>query len=435
MIEARTLQGFSDFLPEAMYLRRYLSDTWRQTFTAFGYGELDTPSLEYEDILMGKIGEDEKLIYRFVDNGDRHVALRYDQTVPLARVVVQHRNDLKMPFKRYQISKVWRADSPRKGRKREFYQCDADIIGSNSPVADAEILAVVSHGMKMLGVENFVINLNHRGILKAMMKNWNIAAELQIQVFRAIDRFDKVGLDGVRQELINRQIPTGTHERILELLSWQERDSEKTLVWLEEKLGHFPEAQEGIENLRKIIVLSAAMGVKAENIFLNLNLVRGLDYYTGMVFEVTVPQFGRTSLAGGGRYDKLTQSFSDADLPGVGVGIGFETLYELFQEHPIVFPTTAPEMLLIALDEQLLPTIADLALQIRQTGKRVMMYAGGNEKLSKQLKYANDMHIKYVLILGADEAKAGKIQVKNMITGESMTVKLDEIVSKMSVML
>ncbi|MBP7057226.1 histidine--tRNA ligase [Candidatus Gracilibacteria bacterium] len=435
MIEARTLQGFSDFLPEAMYLRRYLSDTWRQTFSAFGYGELDTPSLEYEDILMGKIGEDEKLIYRFVDNGDRHVALRYDQTVPLARVVVQHRNDLKMPFKRYQISKVWRADSPRKGRKREFYQCDADIIGSNSPVADAEILAVVSHGMKMLGVENFVINLNHRGILKAMMKNWNIAAELQIQVFRAIDRFDKVGLDGVRQELINRQIPVETHERILELLSWQERDSEKTLVWLEEKLGHFPEAQEGIENLRKIIVLSAAMGVKAENIFLNLNLVRGLDYYTGMVFEVTVPQFGRTSLAGGGRYDRLTQSFSDADLPGVGVGIGFETLYELFQEHPIVFPSTAPEMLLIALDEQLLPTVADLATQIRQTGKRVMMYAGGNEKLGKQLKYANDMNIKYVLILGADEAKAGKIQVKNMITGESMTVKLDEIVSKMSVMI
>ena len=432
MIEARTLQGFSDYLPKQMYLRRYLMDTWRRTFELFGYGELDTPSLEFEDILMGKIGEEEKLIYRFVDNGDRKVALRYDQTVPLARAVVQHQNDIKFPFKRYQIGKVWRADAPRKGRKREFYQCDADIIGSVSPSADAEILCVIAHGMSALGLSDFVINLNHRGILAAMMASWNIPEELRIEAFRAIDKFDKVGVEGVEKELIARNIPQASHAAILELLRWDEKDSLKTLDWLEQRFATFAEAMQGIAELRRIIELATAAGVLAKNIMVNLNLVRGLDYYTGMVFELTVPAFGRTSLAGGGRYDRLTQSFSDKNLPGVGVGVGLETLYELFQENPLVFPKIAPEILLVPFNDELLLQVNQIAADLRAIGKRAMVYPGGADKIAKQLKYANDLEFPYVLILGPDEAKDGKIQLKNMTTGESQTIKLNELVSKMS---
>ncbi|OGC82272.1 MAG: histidine--tRNA ligase [Candidatus Abawacabacteria bacterium RBG_16_42_10] len=433
MIEARTLQGFSDFLPEDMYLRQYLMDTWRHTFESFGYGALDTPALEYEDILMGKYGEEEKLIYRFTDNGDRKVALRYDQTVPLARAVVQHQNDIKFPFKRYQIGKVWRADSPRKGRKREFYQCDADIIGSVSPLADAEILCVIDQGMKTLGLDDYVINLNHRGILEAMMNSWDIPEQFHIEVFRAIDKFDKIGADGVAKELMTRKVPPDAHKKILELLDWKETDIDKVFNFLEKKFGNSPAAQNGITNLRRITELALASKVDPENIFINLNLVRGLDYYTGGVFEVTVPVFGRTALAAGGRYDKLTQAFSNHNLPGVGVGIGFETLYELLKEHPITFPKTAPEILLVAFSNELLADVSNIAAELRAIGKRVMVYPGGAEKMSKQLKYANDLKIPYVLIFGPDEAKAKKIQLKNMETGESQTIKLDELVNKMSV--
>ncbi len=434
MIEARTLQGFSDFLPEEMYLRQYLMDTWRHTFESFGYGALDTPALEYEDIFLGKMGEDEKLMYRFEDNGGRKVSLRSDQTVPLARAVVQNQNDIKFPFKCYQIAKVWRADSPRKGRKREFYQCDADIVGSVSPVADAEILTIINQGMLALGFDDFVINISHRGILKGIMLYAEIPENLHVEALRSIDKFDKIGMEGIEKELISRGISESSIPKIKEFLLWQEKDIEKTLAWVEKMLGKFPLAKDGIDNLRRIIELTIASKVDPKNLFLNLNLVRGQDYYTGVIFEANVPVFGSTSLAGGGRYDKLTQFFSHHDLPGVGVGVGLETLYELLKEHPITFPKTAPEILLIAFSNELLADVSNIAAELRTIGKRVMVYPGGAEKMGKQLKYANDMKIPYVLILGPDEAKAKKIQLKNMETGESQTIKLDELVNKISVL-
>lgn len=434
MIEARTLQGFSDYLPEEMYLRQYLMDTWRHTFESFGYGALDTPALEYEEVFLGKMGEDEKLMYRFQDNGGRKVSLRSDQTVPLARAVVQNQNEIKFPFKCYQISKVWRADSPRKGRKREFYQCDADIVGSISPVADAEILTIINEGMMALGFDDFVINVNHRGILKAMMLYAEVPENLHVEALRSIDKIDKIGIEGVEKELIARGIPHSSILKIKEFLLWQEKDIEKTLTWVEKLLGKFSQAKDGIDNLRRIFELTVANKVDTKNLFLNLNLVRGQDYYTGIIFEANVPVFGKTSLAGGGRYDKLTQFFSHHDLPGVGVGVGLETLYELLKEHPIVFPKTSPEILLVAFNNDLLTDISTIASELRAVGKRVMVYPGGAEKMAKQLKYANDLKIPNVLILGPDEAKANKIQLKNMETGESQTIKLDEVVNKMSVM-
>ncbi len=434
MIEARTLQGFSDFLPEEMYLRQYLMDTWRHTFESFGYGALATPALEYEEIFLGKMGEDEKLMYRFEDNGGRKVSLRSDQTVPLARAVVQNQNGIKFPFKCYQIAKVWRADSPRKGRKREFYQCDADIVGSISPVADAEILTIINQGMLALGFDDFVINVSHRGILKGIMLYAEIPENLHVEALRSIDKFDKIGMEGVEKELITRGISEFAIPKVKEFLLWQEKDIEKTFLWLEKTLGQFPPAKDGIDNLRRILELTVASKVDPKNLFLNLNLVRGQDYYTGVIFEANVPVFGRTSLAGGGRYDKLTQFFSNHDLPGVGVGVGLETLYELLKEHPITFPKTAPEILMIAFSNELLANVSNIAAELRTVGKRVMVYPGGAEKMAKQLKYANDLKIPYVLILGPDEAKANKIQLKNMETGESQTIRLDELVSKISVL-
>lgn len=434
MIEAKVLQGFADYLPQQMYLRRYLMDTWRRTFESFGYGELDTPALEYEEIFLGKMGDDEKLMYRFEDNGGRKVTLRSDQTVPLARVVVQHQNEIKFPFKRYQIAKVWRADAPRKGREREFYQCDADIVGTTHPVADAEILTLLYTGMKTFGFDDFVLNINHRGILKGIVSYAGIPEELHTVALRTIDKFDKIGIDGVAKECADRGIAADAIEALKEFLQWQGTDLSQTIDWLKEKLAQFEPAMSGIENLQKITALAIAAGVNASNISLNINLVRGQDYYTGIIFELTLPLFGKTSLAGGGRFDRLASSFGDRDLPGVGVGVGLETFYLLFQTHPLAFPQIAPEILLVAFNEELLTQVTSIATDLRAIGKRVMVYPGGAEKMGKQLKYANDLGFPYVLILGPDEAKEGKIQLKDMRSGASQTLKIDELVSKLSVM-
>jgi len=433
MIEARTLQGFSDYLPKQMYLRRYLMDTWRRTFELYGYGELHTPVLEYEEIFLGKMGNDEKLMYRFEDNGGRRVVLRADQTVPLARVVVQHQNEIKFPFKRYQIARSWRADAPRKGREREFYQCDIDIVGTTSPVADAEMLAVMSTGMKALGFDDFVININHRAILKGILTLASVPEEKHVEALRSIDKFDKIGIDGVEKELLERGISAAALPIIREFLLWQETDFEKTGNWLSEKLQSVPEALAAVNNLQEIVKLALSSGVNERNIFLNLNLVRGQDYYTGIIFETTLPVFGKTALGGGGRFDRLANTFSDRDLPGVGISVGIEPLFQLFQEHPLVFPKIAPEILLIAFNNDMLPEVNRIAAELRAVGKRSMVYPGGAEKMAKQLKYANDLEFPYVLILGPDEFKDGKIQLKNMQTGESQTLKLTEVVSKMSV--
>ena len=434
MIEARILQGFSDYLPKQMYLRRYLMDTWRRTFELFGYGELDTPVLEYEDVFLGKMGEDEKLMYRFEDNGKRKVVMRADQTVPLARVVVQHRNDIKFPFKRYQIAKVWRADAARKGREREFYQCDADIVGSVSPIADAEILAILATGMKSFGFNDFILNVSHRGLLKSIVTYAGIPENLHVEALRSIDKFDKIGIEGVEKELLVRGIAADCLPKLREFMIWQGKDHEETFTWLEKKLQTSDMASSAIANLRKIIELAQASGVAKENIFVNLNLVRGQDYYTGIIFELTLPLFGKTSLAGGGRFDKLANAFGDQDLPGVGVGVGLETFYQLFLEHPLIYPKIAPEILLVVFSNELMAQVTAIAADLRAIGKRVVVYPGGAEKVGKQLKYANDLEFPYVLILGPDEAKEGKIQLKNMQTGESQTIKLVELVSKMSVM-
>lgn len=434
MIEAKILQGFADYLPQQMYLRRYLMDTWRRTFESFGYGELDTPALEYEEIFLGKMGEDEKLMYRFEDNGGRKVTLRSDQTVPLARVVVQHQNEIKFPFKRYQIAKVWRADAPRKGREREFYQCDADIVGTNHPVADAEILALLYTGMKTFGFNDFILNINHRGILKGIVACAGIPEDLHTDALRTIDKFDKIGIDGVQKELATKGVSQDAIDNLRQFLQWQGKSFQETVDWLQQKLANSEPALSGIENLKKITELAVAAGVDQQNIMLNINLVRGQDYYTGIIFELTLPLFGRTSLAGGGRFDRLASSFGERDLPGVGVGVGLETFYQLFQTHPLAYPQIAPEVLLIAFNDELLAQVSVIANDLRAIGKRVMVYPGGAEKMSKQLKYANDLGFPYVLILGPDEAKDGKIQLKDMRSGASQTLKIAELVSKLSVM-
>lgn len=434
MIEARILQGFADYLPQQMYLRRYLMDTWRRTFESFGYGELDTPALEYEEIFLGKMGEDEKLMYRFEDNGGRKVSLRSDQTVPLARVVVQHQNEIKFPFKRYQIAKVWRADAPRKGREREFYQCDADIVGTTHPIADAEILALLYSGMKTFGFEDFIININHRGILKGIVTVVGVPEDLHTDTLRIIDKFDKIGLEGVEKECASKGVPAQAINQLRQFLSWQSTDIDQTIAWLQQQLATSEAALAGIENLQKITELAVAAGVDRKNILLNTNLVRGQDYYTGIIFELTLPLFGKTSLAGGGRFDRLASSFGDRDLPGVGVGVGLETFYQLFQTHPLAYPQIAPEILLVAFSDDLLSQVSNIAADLRSIGKRVMVYPGGAEKMGKQLKYANDLGFPYVLILGPDEAKEGKIQLKDMRSGSSQTLKITELVSKMSVL-
>lgn len=409
MIQAQTLKGFRDFLPKEARKRQYVITTLKKVFESYGFEPLETPALEYEEILLGKYGaEGDKLMYRFEDNGKRRVALRYDQTVPLSRVIAQYQNDLPMPFKRYQIQPVWRAENTQKGRFREFLQCDIDTVGLSSPLSDAEIIAVIAKALDTLGFQNFKILVNDRQNLQFQQNGIALPPDKNIAAVRAIDKLKKIGQDGVLQELIASGF---TKEEANDIM--------RTVV--ETKLTN---------RLTEIFALLPTLGVKEKQVEFSPTLARGLDYYTGIIIEVEVDGYTAGSLGGGGRYDKLVGMFAGRDLPAVGFAFGFDRVMDAMEELQL-FPTTlsTTKVLVSIFSPELKNISMAICEQLRSQSVPTEIYLDDTAKMEKQLKYANQKSIPYVIIIGPEEAVTKQIKIKNMKTGEQQLLSSDQLFS------
>jgi histidyl-tRNA synthetase len=424
-------KGARDFLPAQMSNRLAVIDRLRAVFRRFGFEAMETPAFERIETLTGKYGDEgEKLMYRILKRGEGgkagevDLALRYDLTVPLARVVAMH-PELRLPFKRYQIQPVWRADQPQKGRFREFYQCDVDIVGTRSALADAECLAVVGAALDALGFANYTIRLNDRRLLRALAATLGAAdARAEAQVLVALDKLDKIGQEGVERELEARGF-AGPFSALWETLALGETD-DATLDHLEARL---PEAAEGVATLRAVRAHALALGVNPERLRVDPTLARGLDYYTGPVFEtvVTEPKVG--SISGGGRYDGLIGMFSGREVPAVGVSLGLERLIAVMEELGMLPNVGAASAVFVTVfDERSAPASVRFARAAREAGLPTELYLGEG-KLKAQLKHADAQGYRFVVVIGPDEARDGQVQVKELRGGEQQKLSEDAAVA------
>ena len=430
-IAARVPRGMRDFLPEKMLIRRYVFDIIESVFESFGFEPLQTPVLELEETLMGKYGPDaQRLIYEAGHAGGKEsLALRYDLTVPLARVVGMH-GDLTMPFKRYQIAPVWRAERPSKGRYREFYQCDVDTVGVASMLADAEIINMIFETLHRLGFSSYRTILNNRKILTGLGQFSGVSDEQLGGLYRSIDKLDKIGPDGVRDELVANEIPEDATERLLELLAVRGEDNWSALAYMRQRLSDYDIAQEGIAELEELLGYLEAMGVPGEVITVDFSMVRGLGYYTGPIFETVVEEPRIGSLTGGGRYDELLGLFGKRSLPMTGTSLGLERIIDVMEELNMIPPQvgkTVTQVLVTVFNDDALPASLAMASQLRKAGLNSELFFGKAGKLGKQFGYASRKSIAYAVVLGPDEVAAGQAAVKNLASEEQVTVAQDAV--------
>lgn len=389
-IEPRTLKGFRDFLPTEARKRAYVTSALKRVFEAYGFEPLETPVLEYEEILAGKYGDEgDKLMYKFEDNGKRRVAMRYDQTVPLARVVSQYANDLPMPFKRYSVSNVYRAENTQKGRFREFLQCDIDIVGVNSASADAEIIQVVMMALQMLGIKNYKILINDRAVFEGIPKEGVIA----------IDKLKKIGAEGVVSEL-------------------KKKGLDETILAKVKSASPTPRITEVLQRIND------------DRVTFEPTLARGLDYYTGIIIEVEVEGYDAGSVGGGGRYDNLIGLFSNQSIPAVGFAFGFDRLMEALESLQLLkIESSVAKVLVTVFSPEFETKSLETAKELRKNRLNVELWLESDAKMEKQIKYALKKNIPYLIIVGPDEVAQNKITLKALTTREQKTVTLDEAIS------
>jgi histidyl-tRNA synthetase len=419
-------KGFRDFLPEKLIHRQRIIETIRRCFESFGFEPLETPTLEYAETLEGKYGQEgEKLIYRFEDQGGRRLALRYDLTIPLSRVIGMYPELIK-PFKRYQISPVWRADKPQKGRFREFWQCDVDIVGTRSIIADAEIVNIIFTVLKRLGFKKFAIRINNRKLLNGIV-TWAGIDEIRTADFlRSLDKLNQFDSETVQKELRDKGFSEISVSRFFHLLKEGKGETD-SLVRLKEKLSSIPSASEGIRELEELSRCLISSGVSSDHFVIDLSLARGLDYYTGIIHETVVEQPRVGSITGGGRYDRLIGLFSGSEVPATGVSFGLERICAVMEELSMLPPlTTSTQVLLALFKDDLLDTILRLATRLRSSGINTEVYLQ-EDRLKKQLTYAHSKGIPWVIILGPDELNEGKLVLRNMVRGDQEEIPLDSI--------
>jgi histidyl-tRNA synthetase len=423
----QNLKGMRDHLPEAMILRQYIVATLTSVFERYGFEPLQTPIIEHAATLEGKIGEDEKLIYRFETHGGDRVALRYDQTVPLARVVAQYQGQLVFPWRRYAIGQSYRGERQQRGRYREFWQADLDIVGAPGPLADAEIIAVLTEALSALGFSGFTTLLNHRQILSAIARVSGLDEAAAGGVYRAIDKLDKIGPDGVREELLKSGVSPEAADRILALVLLQGRPGE-VLEELSERLSGDERAGEALENLRQIIGYLPALGVPEAAYAVSPSLARGLSYYTGSVFEAVIQSPPMGSLLGGGRYDELVGLFAGRPIPTVGLAFGIERLHDVMTELGMGpgNRTVAEAFVTIFGRDHAAASLA-LARELRAAGVKVEQALDADERLGKQLKYADRRGIPFALVVGPDELGSGVVVVKDLRSGEQRSVRREDV--------
>ena len=426
MRKPQVLKGMRDFLPDQMLLRQHVIGSFESVFQRYGFEPIDTPVLEYIEALTGKYGEDEKLIYHFEDHGGREVGLRYDLTVPLARFVATHRHELTFPFKRYHIAPVFRADRPQRGRYREFWQCDVDTVGTSSMLADAEVLMVWMDCLKAVNMPNFVVQINHRKLLQSLAAFAGVPSDQTPTIHRAIDKLDKIGRDGVKEEMLRHDVPAEAADKVLDLVALTGNPSE-VLAELRLRLDGIETAKEGIEDLESLFTYLGEMAADPRHYALNLALARGLDYYTGPVFEATVAEANISSLGGAGRYDGLIGMFIGEDIPATGASLGVERIVDVIQELALMPPrATVSEVMVTIFDDQMLAPSLALVAKLRSEGVAAEIYLEPHRDLRRQVQYANKRGIPVVAFLGPDESSRGEVNLRVMESGEQTTVKQSE---------
>lgn len=410
MNKPQTLKGFRDFLPASAIKRQFVIGKIKGVFERFGFDPLETPALEYAETLLGKYGDEaDKLMYLFKDRGGRRIGLRYDQTVPASRVVAQYQQELPTPFKRYQIQPVWRAENTQKGRFREFLQCDADIFGSSSPLADAEIITLAGNILQALGVNKYSILLNDRQLFNKIIENGIIKEEEQLPaVLRSLDKIQKIGEEGVIKELRDKGFSPDAAVAILK--------NAKTMR----------------ENNHLIKIIEACSNMGEAKLLFSPNLARGLDYYTSTIFEVEIEGYGAGSICGGGRYDKLIGGFTGNNVPAVGFAFGFDRLVEALDQLSLLpAAPTATSVLVTVFSEELLPKSLALASRLRSEGMNTEVFLE-TSKLEKQLKYADKKGIPFVIIQGPDEISRAVVQLKTLATQQQEELSLDALIEQLT---
>ena len=424
----QVLKGMRDILPQQMLLRQHVISTFRRVFERYGFEPIETPVLEYLDVLTGKYGEDEKLIYHFTDRGGREVGMRYDLTVPLARFVATHRHELSFPFKRYHIEPVFHADRPQRGRYRQFWQCDADIVGTASMLADAEVIMVWIDALSAIHMPNFVIHINHRKLLQSMAQFAGVPDAQAVTIHRAIDKLAKIGRDGVREEMLQNGISPEAADRVLDLVEL-EGEPGVVLAELRTRLAGNQLAEEGIADLEELFRYLGELNADPKHYCLDLALARGLDYYTGPVFEAMVSEPNIGSLGGAGRYDHLIGMFLGEDIPATGASLGLERIIDVIQELNLLpQPQTVTDVLVTIFGDEGLGASLGFVSQLRAAGINAEVYLGERRDLRRQMQYADRKGIPLAAFLGPEEIAAGMVNVRVMATGEQFTVPVGEAV-------
>lgn len=451
-------KGTRDFSPQEMVKRNYIFDTIKTVFKKYGYAEIQTPSMENLATLTGKYGDEgDKLIFKILNSGDflakvdeqllanknsqqatskiSEKALRYDLTVPFARYVVMHQNDIAFPFKRFQVQPVWRADRPQKGRYREFYQCDADVVGSPSLLNEAEFVLIYHEALSNLGLKDFNIKINNRKILSGIAEMIG-KPELIVDMTVAIDKLDKIGLDGVSKELLERGFTEADIEQLKPVILLQGSNEEK-LDRLKNVLASSATGLKGIEEIETVFSYVAKLAADSSALStvleLDITLARGLNYYTGCIFEVKTNEVAMGSIGGGGRYDDLTGMFGLKDLTGVGISFGADRIYDVLEELGL-FPETAAQgtrVLISNFDEAAELYALPLLQQLRAAGIAAELYPAA-AKLKKQLGYADSKNIPFVVLIGTDEMQNGLLTLKDMKSGEQQQLGVASLIEKLS---
>jgi len=422
-MKPQTLKGFYDYFSDDMRIRNFIKDSFREIAEEYGFEPLETPALEYSELILGQSGEEaEKLYYKFKDNGDRDVMLKYELMIPMCRAVAQNINSIILPYKRYQVQNVWRAENVQRGRLREFTQMDVDILGSSSPLADAEIILFGISFLKKIGFENFRVRLNSREIIQGIVEVLEIEESKFEKIYISIDKLEKIGKEKVREILImDSNIEKEKVDKLLEII--EIKDIDKISNILENSIA----GKNGVENIKKI--LSIINGIEQDKVLFDPSLARGLTSYTGAVWEFEIIEGNIGSVSGGGRYDKAVSKYLGREIPATGTSFGLERLAEVIKQMEMLKTKDNKSVLIIPMDERSTSFLLSTTKKLREQNIQTNIYPDF-VKLKESLRYANKKKYTWVVIIGGNETSSNTLTLRNMLTQEQFTLTIKEAINK-----